>query len=132
MANQVDQFKSGTVESVNCVSSELEMVDLDTLRSSWVPASADHRAEAITETYREFVASVKKDVAHMAQRFEMKKSADAYARASINKTGVLNTGKLHQYKLTDDIFLRQSVTPDGKSHGLVMLLDWSGLSLIHI
>lgn len=126
MANQVDQFKHGVVESVNCVSSDLEMVELDDLRSSWVPANTEFRVEHITETYREFVASVKKDVAHMAQRFEMKKSADAYARASINKTGVLNTGKLHQYKLTDDIFLRQTVTPDGKSHGLVMLLDWSG------
>ena len=62
----------------------------------------------------------------MVQRFEMKKSADAYARASINKTGVLNTSRLHQYKLTDDIFLRQTVTPDGKSHGMVMFVDWSG------
>ena len=62
----------------------------------------------------------------MVQRFEMKKSADAYARASQNKTGVLNTARLHQYKLTDDIFLRQTVTPDGKSHGMVMFVDWSG------
>jgi hypothetical protein len=126
MENHSAKFKSGTVESVNCVSADLEIVELDDLRSSWVPSNDDFRNEFVTEAYRGFVSSVKKDVAHMAQRFEMKKSADAYARASINKTGVLNTGKLHQYKLTDDIFLRQSVTPDGKSHGLVMLLDWSG------
>lgn len=76
--------------------------------------------------YSDFVRSIKKDVNHLVQRFEMRKSADAYARTSINKTGVLNTTRLHQYKLTDDIFLRQNVTPDGKSHGLVMYLDWSG------
>ena len=73
-----------------------------------------------------FLLSTKKEVNHMVQRFEMKKSADAYARASVNKTGVLNTARLHQYKLTDDIFLRQTVTPDGKSHGMVMFVDWSG------
>ena len=62
----------------------------------------------------------------MAQQFEMKKSADAYARQQIHKTGVLNTNVLHNYKLTDDLFVRQSVVPDGKNHGLPMLIDWSG------
>ena len=39
---------------------------------------------------------------------------------------MLNTGVLHNYKLTDDLFLRQTVTPDGKNHGMMMLIDWSG------
>ena len=70
--------------------------------------------------------SIKSDVNHMVQQFEMKKSADAYARQQTHKTGVLDTNRLHNYKLTDDIFLRQSITPDGKCHGMVMYLDWSG------
>ena len=44
----------------------------------------------------------------------------------MNKTGVLDTNLLHTYKLSDDIFLRQSILPDGKNHGMVMYLDWSG------
>jgi len=33
--------------------------------------------------------------------------------------------KLYQYKLNDDIFKRINVVPDGKNHGMVMLVDWS-------
>ena len=100
------------------------ITDIKTIRESFTECKSE--GHSTREQYAEFLASIKKDVNHMVQRFEMKKSADAYARASINKTGVLNTARLHQYKLTDDIFLRQTVTHDGKSHGMVMFLDWSG------
>ncbi len=78
------------------------------------------------EQFEEYLHNSKRDVNYMVQQFEMKKSADAYARQQIHKTGVLNTAILHNYKLTDDLFLRQSVVPDGKNHGMVMLLDLSG------
>ena len=102
------------------------IVGLDVLRPSFTKHEGYSYGFNAKEEYDKFILSTKKEVNHMVQRFEMKKSADAYARASINKTGVLNTSKLHQYKLTDDLFLRQTVTPDGKSHGMVMLVDWSG------
>ena len=86
----------------------------------------------IKEKFNKFMSAIKRDVNFMVQQFEMKKSADAYARQQIHKTGVLNTDVLHQYKLTDDLFLRQTVTPDGKNHGLVMLIDWSGSMSDHI
>ena len=56
----------------------------------------------------------------------MKKSADEYRRAATAKTGVLDTSKLHTYKYNDDIFKKVTVIPEGKNHGLVMYLDWSG------
>ena len=62
----------------------------------------------------------------MVKEFECKKAATAYARASVSKTGVLDTTKLFQYKYNDDIFKKITSTPDGKSHGLIFLLDWSG------
>lgn len=83
----------------------------------------DHQAD---EKFRQFLVSARKDVNHMVQIFEMRKSAEVYSRVQVNKTGMLDTSKLHNYRLTDDIFLRQETTPDGKSHGMVMLLDWSG------
>ena len=86
----------------------------------------------VKDKFNKFMSAIKRDVNFMVQQFEMKKSADAYARQQIHKTGVLNTDVLHQYKLTDDIFLRQTVTPDGKNHGLVMLIDWSGSMSDHI
>lgn len=80
----------------------------------------------IDDRCRQYLTSIKRDVSFMAQQFEMRKSADAYARQRVHKTGVLNTNKLHEYKLTEDLFLRQTITPDGKNHGLLMLVDWSG------
>ena len=56
----------------------------------------------------------------------MKKSADEYKRSATSKTGVIDTNKLFKYKLTDDIFKKVTVVPEGKNHGLVMYLDWSG------
>ena len=81
------------------------------------------------DDYKEWAGTPRKEVNHMVQRCEMKKAADAYARATVNKTGVLNTQRLHQYKLTDDIFLRQTVTPDGKNHGLVMYVGSGSMSV---
>jgi len=62
----------------------------------------------------------------MVKEFEMKKSAAAYARTKQDKTGIINPLKLHSYKFNDDIFKRIAVTPDGKNHGMMMFIDWSG------
>ena len=89
------------------------------------PHSTSHIPEEKDRLHK-YLSQIKGDVNHMVQQFEMKKSADAYARASQHKTGVLNTNLLHNYKISDDLFLRQTVTPEGKCHGMVMFLDWSG------
>ena len=81
--------------------------------------------------YREYKKSASKDVNNLVKEFEMKKSADSYARQSIAKTGVLDTSKLHTYMYNEDIFKKVTVIPEGKNHGLVFLLDWSG-SMTHI
>ena len=65
-------------------------------------------------------------VNYLIKEFEMKKSASAYKRAKIAKLGQLNTNKLYAYKLKDDIFKQVMVVKDGKKHGMVFLLDWSG------
>jgi len=33
---------------------------------------------------------------------------------------------LHTYKYNEDLFKRVSIVPDGKNHGLIALVDWSG------
>ena len=76
--------------------------------------------------YEKFKLSAKKEVNYLVKEFECKKSADAYARASISKTGVLDTSKLHTYKYNEDLFKKITTLPDGKNHGLVFILDWSG------
>jgi hypothetical protein len=39
---------------------------------------------------------------------------------------VLDTTKLHTYLYNEDIFKKVTVRPDGKNHGLIFMLDWSG------
>ena len=70
--------------------------------------------------------SSRKDVNNLVKEFEMKKSADSYSRSATSRTGMLDMTKLHTYKFNDDIFKKVTVIPEGKNHGLVFLLDWSG------
>jgi len=76
--------------------------------------------------YKKFLSSQNKSVNYMVKEFEMRKSAAAYSRTKQDKTGIINPLKLHSYKFNDDIFKRISVTPDGKNHGMMMFIDWSG------
>jgi hypothetical protein len=78
------------------------------------------------QEYKEFKKTAEKEVSYLVKEFECKKSADQYARASTARTGVLDTQKLHTYKFNEDLFKKVSVIPDGKNHGLVFILDWSG------
>ena len=78
------------------------------------------------QNYNNFKKDCNREVSYLQKEFEMKKSAASHARQSISKTGVLDTAKLHQYLYNEDLFKKVTVTPDGKNHGLIFLLDWSG------
>ena len=80
----------------------------------------------VDKAYNDFKKSASKEVNYLVKEFECKKSADAYARASVSKTGTLDCTKLHSYKFSEDLFKKITVIPDGKSHGLIFILDWSG------
>ena len=73
-----------------------------------------------------FKRSAQKEVNYLVKEFECKKAADSYARATTARTGVLDTTKLHTYKYNEDLFKKVTTLADGKSHGLVFILDWSG------
>ena len=76
--------------------------------------------------YKKFQKNQNKAVNYMVKEFELKKAATAHSRSKQDKSGVVDPLKLHSYKFNDDIFKRLTVTPDGKNHGLMMFIDWSG------
>ena len=80
----------------------------------------------VDSEFKKFKKSAQKEVSYLVKEFEMKKSADAYSRASTARTGVLDCSKLHTYKYNEDIFKKVTLLPDGKNHGLIFILDWSG------
>ena len=80
----------------------------------------------VDKKYKEFKRSAQKEVNYLVKEFECRKAADSYARASTARTGVLDCSKLHTYKFNDDLFKKVTTLADGKNHGLVFILDWSG------
>ena len=62
----------------------------------------------------------------MANAFNRRKAADQWRRTSTAKTGSLDTLRMNQYKWNEDIFRRTTRVADGKNHGIVIMLDWSG------
>ena len=122
-----------TMKLENCV------VDYTEVASIW--ESFENEFSSKDETYfqrytekleeskancREFLQRTKSTVAQMVQHFQMKQAADADKRTSIAKTGVLDTVNMINYRWSEDIFMKNEVHADGKNHGIVMYLDWSG------
>ena len=77
------------------------------------------------ESAQKFLSSTGKSVSHMVQVFEQNKAADIYSKIQISKSGSLDMGKIWGYKTNDDLFMRDLIVPQGKNHGMVLLLDWS-------
>ena len=67
-----------------------------------------------------------KMVSYMAKEFEMKKAADIHRRAYNSKKGTLDMNKIHAYKYSENLFQQITSFPEGKNHGMVMFIDWSG------
>ena len=91
-------------------------------QKTWVRDTYEH----LSKNYNDYKKSAVKEVSYLVKEFECKKSADQYARSSTARTGILDTSQLHTYKFNEDLFKKISVVPDGKNHGLIFILDWSG------
>jgi predicted nucleic-acid-binding Zn-ribbon protein len=76
--------------------------------------------------------SANKIVSYLVKEFEMRKNADQLKRASVSKSGELNMNRIFSYQFSEDIFKKITVVPGGKSHGLVLFLDWSGSMSKHL
>ncbi len=85
-----------------------------------------YNPQALKAQYNVFKTESNKVVSYLVKEFELRKNAEQQSRAKVSKTGELNMDRIHEYKLTDDIFARMTKIPNGKSHGLVIYIDWSG------
>tara|TARA_R110000868_G_scaffold124490_12_gene329179 strand:+ start:2716 stop:4809 length:2094 start_codon:yes stop_codon:yes gene_type:complete len=101
-------------------------VSVSDYQSVTVPYKKLLRRDPISDHFRKWRDEEKPNVAYMVSEFERRKAADIHRRVRVDKTGVLNMTGIHRYKYSDDIFKRLDVLPEGKNHGLIFLLDWSG------
>lgn len=74
---------------------------------------------------REFTTKNNKVINHLIKEFEMRRNAQQQSRAKIAKSGEIDVKKVHMYKLTDDLFRKFTIVPNGKNHGLIVIFDMS-------
>ena len=74
----------------------------------------------------EYLKGLRGSVTQLVQMFERKKRGAIFSKQQVAKTGVIDVTKLHTYKFNDDLFKRNTIVPNGKNHGIQMLIDWSG------
>lgn len=82
--------------------------------------------ELLKDKYRKFKTETEMAAAYMAKEFELRKAAYQYSRSKLEKTGIINTNKLHAYKYSEDIFLKSTKLANYKNHGMMMFIDFSG------
>lgn len=80
----------------------------------------------VSALVNEFKRKNERYVSLLAKEFEMKKAAKAFAKNKVSDSGDIDIGRLAGYKFDDNIFRKVMHIPKGKSHGLVLLLDYSG------
>ena len=126
----------GSYEYINLPKSNLKKIIIDykdvqsEIREHYVDADSHYEvSNQILEAGKSFVEfrnKNKKTVEYLAKEFEMKKAADAHSRSLTANSGIVDSSLLHTYKYNEHIFKKINVTPDGKNHGLIMVVDWSG------
>ena len=98
----------------------------ETGSSRYGTSTGDEMFTYSTEKFKDFRNKNKKVVEYLAKEFEMKKAAREHSRAATANSGILSSEKLYTYKYNEHLFKKLTITPDGKNHGLVMFVDWSG------
>ena len=76
--------------------------------------------------YKKFQKANKQSITKMVLDFNRKKSANIAKRVKKKDTGVIDERILHSYRWNDRIFKTKKIVPEGKNHGLIMLVDCSG------
>jgi len=82
-------------------------------------------ADFPTRKYIRFLSDIKDSVTVMVKEFEMRKTARRFARARTSTKGSLDVNVLHKYKFEDNLFKQVTHLDDDKSHGMMMLIDYS-------
>jgi hypothetical protein len=76
--------------------------------------------------YFTFTKDAKQIARKMSQQYSAKKKAFETANSSFAKTGSLDISRISSFKTSDSIFKTKMMQKEGQSHGLVLVIDWSG------
>lgn len=83
-------------------------------------------ASVANDAFLEFRNKNQRYINLMVQEFEMRRRASQLSRAQVSKTGRLDVDRVWAHQISEDLFARNTVVPDGKNHGMILFLDMSG------
>ena len=75
------------------------------------------------DAYKTFLKEVSAASKPLILEFERRKAAWQSHKARVGRKGTIDVNKIHKYLYDDQIFREVMYRPDGKSHGMVFLLD---------
>lgn len=93
--------------------------------NAWIDGLPTDSGTILNQANTLFNTENAKQVNLMVREFERRRTAKAHRRTRTGVRGVLDVNRLHAYKYSEDLFKTYAVTKDGKSHGMVMFVDWS-------
>ena len=102
--------------------------------TKWVtPAKVTHQLMNFPDSYEkmrhtlysDFMSTNKKYISYLVKEFELRRNAAQFAKARTSKTGMLDMDKMWRHRLSEDLFLQTTIVPNGKNHGMVMMIDLS-------
>lgn len=67
-----------------------------------------------------------KESSLLASQYKRRVKAKQLSESKQRDSGEIDTDALWKYKLDNDIFKQHTIMPNGKSNGIMVLLDWSG------
>ena len=93
---------------------------------SWEAKRLGETKKKALHTFKKLESKNKSIINHMAKEFEMRQTALASKHPFSGKTGKLDMNRLAKYQIVEDVFKRVTYLPDGKNHGVNIMIDWSG------
>jgi hypothetical protein len=81
--------------------------------------------DTLDTLYSNFMSTNRNYISYLVKEFELKRNAKQLAKARVSKTGKLDVSKVWRYKLSEDLFLQSTEVPNGKNHGMLMVIDMS-------
>ncbi len=125
----VEGTGSAVLQGMNRAQYELLKIDyqkLNAARDARINRLYPYQQVFPTETWKKFQLESKALVNSMVKEFEMRKAAYRSMRATVSTKGTIDVNKLHSYKYNDQMFKQLTHMADAKSHGMIMLIDYSG------
>ena len=76
--------------------------------------------------YQAFMAKNRQSINSLVQEFMRRKAADEATRTRTADTGSIDPSRLWAYRISEEVFGTYEIRKEGKNHGIVFLVDWSG------